>query len=121
MLVSPATPTLDELSEMGIERVSTGSAPFRATITLLRKMSEDVIFHGNFQRMNDDVISYAEINEMLKSTNMGTRFMEINKGGGIRTGMLLNNTFTAFNFWNGIYDPIIPSSIFPSELMADPH
>lgn len=67
LLVSPATPTLDELSEMRIERVSTGSAPFRATITLLRKMSEDVIFHGNFQRMNDDIISYAEITEMLKS------------------------------------------------------
>lgn len=67
LLVSTAMPTLEELSKAGIERVSTGSAPFRATITLLRKMSEDVIFHGNFQRMNDEVISYAEITEMLKS------------------------------------------------------
>lgn len=67
LLIAQATPSLNELSEMGIERVSTGSAPFRAIITLLRKMSEDVIYHENFDRITDDVISYVDITEMVKS------------------------------------------------------
>lgn len=66
MLAGSDTPSLNRLSEIGIERVSSGSAPFRATITLLRKISEDIINLGNFQLMIDDVITYNDVVELIK-------------------------------------------------------
>jgi 2-methylisocitrate lyase-like PEP mutase family enzyme len=71
LLAGSDTPSLNWLSETGIERVSCGSAPFRATITLLRKISEDIINHGYFHRMIDDVITYKDVAELIKpSTDM---------------------------------------------------
>jgi len=66
LLVGSDTPSLNELSKIGIERVSSGSAPFRATITLLKEISEAIMFHGNFKPMIDDVITYDDMTELLK-------------------------------------------------------
>ncbi|CAH0297032.1 Carboxyvinyl-carboxyphosphonate phosphorylmutase [Peribacillus sp. Bi96] len=66
LLAGADTPSLNQLSELGIERVSSGSAPFRATVSLLRKISDDIINQGNFQRMIDDVITYNDVAELLK-------------------------------------------------------
>lgn len=65
LLAGADMPSLSRLSEIGIERVSSGSAPFRATLTLLRKISEDIINHGNFQRIIDDVITYNDTAELI--------------------------------------------------------
>ncbi|MGE7762506.1 isocitrate lyase/PEP mutase family protein [Peribacillus sp. NPDC097895] len=66
LLAGADTPSLNQLSEIGIERVSSGSAPFRATVSLLKKISDDIINQGNFQRMIDDVITYNDVAELLK-------------------------------------------------------
>lgn len=65
LLVGPNMPTLNQLSEIGIERVSTGSAPFRSTITLLRKISQNAINHGHFHQLTDDVITYSDVTKLL--------------------------------------------------------
>ncbi|WP_057914684.1 isocitrate lyase/PEP mutase family protein [Peribacillus muralis] len=71
LLAGADMPSLKQISETGIERVSSGSAPFRATITLLRKISEDIINHGNFQLMIDDVITYSDVAKLIyPSTDM---------------------------------------------------
>ncbi|ALC83525.1 MULTISPECIES: isocitrate lyase/PEP mutase family protein [Bacillus] len=61
LLIDAETPSLQMLSEIGIERVSTGSAPFRATVTFLKRVSEDIIKRGDFQQIADGVISYHEL------------------------------------------------------------
>ncbi|KAA6474345.1 isocitrate lyase/PEP mutase family protein [Bacillus swezeyi] len=58
LLAGASTPSLKLLSEIGIERISCGSAPFRAGLTLLKKIGEDIICHGRFQHMTDDVLSF---------------------------------------------------------------
>ncbi|MBE5101637.1 MULTISPECIES: isocitrate lyase/PEP mutase family protein [Priestia] len=66
LLVGSDTPSLDTLSKIGIERISSGSAPFRATITLLKKISEAIMNDGNFKPMIDDVVTYGNLTELLK-------------------------------------------------------
>ncbi|MGV3263526.1 hypothetical protein [Cytobacillus pseudoceanisediminis] len=36
-------PSLSELSNIGIEMLSCGSSPFRATLTFLRTISEEIL------------------------------------------------------------------------------
>ncbi|UTR10203.1 isocitrate lyase/phosphoenolpyruvate mutase family protein [Evansella sp. LMS18] len=65
LLVSPDLPDLKELSRIGIDRVSTGSAPFRSAISMIKKMSDDLQKHDSFQLMTEGVLSYQEVMDML--------------------------------------------------------
>jgi 2-methylisocitrate lyase-like PEP mutase family enzyme len=65
LLVGQTTPPLSKLSEIGIERVSCGSAPFRATITLLKEMSQEILDQGEFKRMTDGTLSYHELSKLI--------------------------------------------------------
>lgn len=60
VLAGSHTPSLQILSELGIERISHGSAPFRAALSLVKKIGEDIIRRGAFNRMTDGVLSYGE-------------------------------------------------------------
>ena len=64
LLVNAATPNVETLSKIGIERLSCGSAPFRATVTLLKKISKEIIHHHTFHQMTKDILSYEKIVEM---------------------------------------------------------
>ncbi|WP_096185661.1 isocitrate lyase/PEP mutase family protein [Evansella halocellulosilytica] len=66
LLVNQEMPSLTELSNIGIERVSCGSAPFRATITMLQTMSEEIIKNQTFHQMTDDVLSYNRVAELME-------------------------------------------------------
>jgi 2-methylisocitrate lyase-like PEP mutase family enzyme len=65
LLINPETPSLQMLSEIGIERVSTGSAPFRATVTFLKRLSGDIIKRGDFRQITEGVISYHELGQSV--------------------------------------------------------
>lgn len=67
LLAGLDTPPLDDLSNIGIERISSGSAPFRATVTLLRKISKDIIKYKSFEQMTDGVITYNDMAELISS------------------------------------------------------
>lgn len=64
LLINAATPHVETLSKIGIKRLSCGSAPFRATVTLLKKISEEIIKHHTFHQIKEDVLSYEKIVKM---------------------------------------------------------
>ncbi|MCM3530244.1 isocitrate lyase/phosphoenolpyruvate mutase family protein [Cytobacillus oceanisediminis] len=67
LLVDPDMPSLSELSDIGIERLSCGSVPFRATLTFLRTISEEIVNRQTFQHMtNGDVLSYKRLTEFIQ-------------------------------------------------------
>ncbi|MGI1809859.1 isocitrate lyase/PEP mutase family protein [Priestia sp. TGN 0903] len=65
LLSGPNLPSINTLSQVGIERLSTGSAPFRATATLLQRITEDILCDNNFQRLMNDNMSYDAITELI--------------------------------------------------------
>lgn len=67
LLVDPEMPSLSELSGIGIERLSCGSVPFRATLTFLRTISEEIVNRQTFHQMtNGDVLSYKRLTEFIQ-------------------------------------------------------
>ncbi|WP_257141267.1 isocitrate lyase/PEP mutase family protein [Priestia megaterium] len=65
LLSGPNLPSINTLAQVGIERISTGSAPFRATATLLQRITEDILYDNNFQRLLNDNMSYNAITELI--------------------------------------------------------
>lgn len=65
LLASAETPSLEVLSSIGIERVSTGSGPFRASATLLKSISEEIMDHRSFETMTSGVLSYGEVADLI--------------------------------------------------------
>src|SRR5690625_663796 len=65
LLVSPNLPSTQKLSNIGIERISCGSAPFRSTVTLIKQMSEEMLQKGSFKRSTDGVLSYKEVTKLV--------------------------------------------------------
>ncbi|EME73995.1 isocitrate lyase/phosphoenolpyruvate mutase family protein [Bacillus sonorensis] len=65
VLAGSDTPSVKQLSDTGVERISCGSAPFRACLTLLNTISEEIITRGTFQHMTDGVLSYHETAEWM--------------------------------------------------------
>ncbi len=55
------SPTISELEKLGVARVSFGSIPMRATMSLVGRIAEELKQNGtyNFAR---DILSYAEVN-----------------------------------------------------------
>lgn len=62
------TPTIAELREIGVARVSLGPRPMRATLGLLRKLAREIIKHGSYEVMMDTPITYAEVNRWFADT-----------------------------------------------------
>ena len=56
--------TLAELSEMGVRRVSVGSALSRAALGAFLRAAREMQAHGTFT-FAEDAVKYADINEMF--------------------------------------------------------
>jgi 2-methylisocitrate lyase-like PEP mutase family enzyme len=65
ILAGPGSPPIPELQKLGVARVSVGSGPMRAALTLLRRIAEDLRGPGDFTSFGRDVISHAEVNGLL--------------------------------------------------------
>ncbi|MFC7393987.1 isocitrate lyase/PEP mutase family protein [Scopulibacillus cellulosilyticus] len=65
LLVSPEMPSTTELSKIGIERLSCGSAPFRSTVTLLKEICEEIKNQRTFHRITENVLSYGKVTELM--------------------------------------------------------
>lgn len=70
VLGGPGAPTLPELAELGVARVSVGSGPMRATLGHLRRIGEELREEGTYHRM-EDAIPYGELNELLVASSGG--------------------------------------------------
>jgi 2-methylisocitrate lyase-like PEP mutase family enzyme len=64
-------PSLPELEEIGVTRVSFGPRPMRATLALIRKMAREWIETGTYKTMTADTLSYAEVNAMFERRRAG--------------------------------------------------
>ena len=64
ILVGPGSPTIGELQDLGVARVSIGSTAMRATLGLLKRIGEELKTTGTYTSLEGD-ISYADVNRML--------------------------------------------------------
>ena len=60
----PAAPTLEQL---GVKRVSVGSGPMRATLSLVQHIATELLNRGTYNTFTTDTIPYAEVNQFFKT------------------------------------------------------
>lgn len=65
LIVSPQ-PSVDELAELGVARISVGSGPVRAGLGLQAHIASEFLEHGSTAPMFVDSIGYAELNELFE-------------------------------------------------------
>ena len=66
VLAGPGTPPVARLEELGVARVSLGSGPMRASMSLMRAIAEELRDAGTYTRMLTGAVSYPEANEVLR-------------------------------------------------------
>ena len=66
ILTVPGCPSIAELQQLGVRRVSEGSGPMRAAMMLTRRIAEDLLQTGTYKRFHDDAIAYAEANKLFE-------------------------------------------------------
>ena len=64
ILAGPGSPSVPELSKLGVARVSLGSAPMRAALGQLRRIATEVRTSGTYSNLEDSP-TYAEMNLMM--------------------------------------------------------
>jgi 2-methylisocitrate lyase-like PEP mutase family enzyme len=64
ILAGPGSPSIPELQELGVARVSLGSGPMRATLGLVRRMAVELKTTGTYTSL-EGAPSHAEMNRML--------------------------------------------------------
>ena len=65
ILAGPGSPSVPELSKLGVARVSLGSATMRATVGCLRRIAEELRATGTYSNL-EDAPSHAEMNRMME-------------------------------------------------------
>jgi 2-methylisocitrate lyase-like PEP mutase family enzyme len=63
VLAGPGMPSANELEALGIQRISTGSGPFRAAISLLHRMGQEMLEKGTFEHMTSKVLTYDDLSK----------------------------------------------------------
>lgn len=64
ILAGPGSPSIPELEQLGVARVSLGSAPMRATLGLLSRIAEELKGSGTYRTM-EAAPSHADVNRMM--------------------------------------------------------
>ena len=64
VLAGAGTPPAGELQRLGVARISTGSGPMRASLTLVRQFAEE-LRQGTYDSFTKDVLSYADVNRLM--------------------------------------------------------
>lgn len=65
LLAGPKLPSINELKQLGVARVSLGSAPMRATLGLLQEISKELLEHGTYLSLTNQAVSYASLQELF--------------------------------------------------------
>lgn len=66
ILAGPAAPNATELEQLGVARMSTGSGPMRATLTLLQRIAQELRQTGSVASFTQNSITHAEANELFE-------------------------------------------------------
>jgi len=67
IIAGTTTPTLSELQDIGVARVSLGPRPMRAVLSLLRDIARELKETGTYKLMSESSISYDEVNQWFSS------------------------------------------------------
>jgi 2-methylisocitrate lyase-like PEP mutase family enzyme len=65
VLAGPGTPSVAELEQLGVARVSMGGGPMRATLTLVRRIAAELRDAGVFTSFTRDTMTYDEVHRLL--------------------------------------------------------
>jgi 2-methylisocitrate lyase-like PEP mutase family enzyme len=66
ILATVGTPSVAELQQLGVARVSVGSGPMRATLGFLDRMARQLHVEGDFRVMTEGAFPYAEANRLFE-------------------------------------------------------
>ncbi|SRR5579872_190733 len=72
ILAGPGSPSVAELTSVGVKRISLGSGPMRATLGLLRRLAQEVNTEGTYSMMENSP-SHAEINQLMSANQNSKR------------------------------------------------
>lgn len=73
ILATAGTPPVQELEALGVARVSVGSGPMRAVLSLVRRIAAELHDAGSYAAFTQDTIPYAEANRLFStSSRQGT-------------------------------------------------
>lgn len=64
ILAVAGSPSIAELARLGVARVSLGSAPMRAAMTLVERLATEVLTKGTFSSL-EGIASHAALNELM--------------------------------------------------------
>lgn len=67
VLAVAASPPIRELENAGVARVSLGSGPMRATLSVLRRIADELKETGTYRAFTEGVMTYAEANQLFRS------------------------------------------------------
>jgi len=71
ILAVPGSPGVQELTELGVKRISLGSGPMRAAMGFLRRIAEELKASGTYDQMAS-APSHAAMNELMGAKATGT-------------------------------------------------
>jgi len=70
VLATAGTPSVAELTALGVRRVSQGSGPARAALATTRGVARELKTHGTYDAYASGAIPYAEANQLFESAGM---------------------------------------------------
>jgi len=65
VLAGPGVPSVRDLENIGVARVSTGSGPMRACMGLTRRIAQELMEQGTYNGFTDGAVPYGEANLMM--------------------------------------------------------
>ena len=66
ILANSGVPTANELHQLCVKRISTGSGPMRATLALIRRIANELFTEGSYKHFTTDSIPYNEVNTFFQ-------------------------------------------------------
>ncbi|HEV2493161.1 MAG TPA: isocitrate lyase/phosphoenolpyruvate mutase family protein [Terriglobia bacterium] len=66
ILAVRGTPSAPELERLGVRRVSVGSGPARAALTLVRRIGQELLSTGTYTSFTEGSMTYAEANQLFQ-------------------------------------------------------
>lgn len=67
ILANANVPAIRTLQQLGVKRVSTGSGPMRASLSLIRRIAGELMTSGTYEQFTVDTMSYAEANQLFST------------------------------------------------------
>ncbi len=65
LLANPALPSIGELEKLGVARVSLGSGPMRATLGLLKEISQELLEFGTYQSLSKNAVPFPALQALF--------------------------------------------------------